>query len=73
MAVIETNTETKAKLVFQIEDDDGEQRQTSRTFSNLQNGVSNDALHAGMTAVAGLLDATGISVVRVDERTLASE
>lgn len=73
MAVVETNQETKAKLVYKIEDDGGEQRQTTRTFSNLQANVSNDNLHAGMSAVAGLLDATGVSVVRVDESTLVAE
>lgn len=73
MAVIETNQETKAKLVYQLQSEEGEMRQTSRTFSNLATGASNDALHAGLSALAGLLDVSGASIVRVDESELVSE
>lgn len=73
MAVIEANQVTKAKLVFQVQTEEGELRQTSRTFSNLAVNADNDALHAGLSAVAGLLDISGASVVRVDERELVSE
>ena len=73
MAVIETNQETKAKLVYQLQSEKGEMRQTSRTFSNLAAGASNDALHAGLSARAGLLDVSGASIVRVDESELVSE
>lgn len=72
MAVTATNQVTKAKLVFQVENEEG-MRQTSRTFSNLVPSVGNDALHAGMSAVAGLMDVTGVSVMRVDESALVSE
>lgn len=73
MAIVESNQVTKAKLVFQVENAEGEMRQSSRTFSNLSASADNDALHAGLSAVAGLLDISGASVVRVDERELISE
>lgn len=73
MAIVTVNQETKIKLVYQVQDEEGEMRQTSRTFSNIAQGASNDAIHAGMSAVAGLLDVTGASVVRVDESELVSE
>lgn len=73
MAVVETNQVTKAKLVYQVEDDMGEMKQTSKTFSNISASADNDALHAGLSAVAGLLDVSGASVVRVDESELVSE
>lgn len=73
MAIIATNQVTKAKLVFQIQSEEGELRKSSRTFSNLVAAVGNDALHAGLLAVAGLMDVTGASVMRVDESVLVSE
>ena len=73
MAIVTVNQETKIKLFYQVQDEEGELRQTSRTFSNIAQGASNDAIHAGMSAVAGLLDVTGASVVRVDESELVSE
>lgn len=73
MAIVESNQVTKAKLVFQVENAEGEMRQSSRTFSNLSASADNDALHAGLSAVAGLLDISGASVVRVDECELVSE
>lgn len=73
MAIVESNQVTKAKLVFQVANAEGEMRQSSRTFSNLSASADNDALHAGLSAVAGLLDISGASVVRVDERELVSE
>ena len=73
MAVTASDQVTKAKLVFQKENEEGELRQTTRTFSNLVANAGNDGLYAGMSAVAGLLDATGASVVRVDESVLVSE
>lgn len=73
MAVIETNQSVKAKLVFQVQGEDGAMRQSSRTFSNLLEGAGNDALYAGLTAVAGMLEDTGAAIVRVDESELVSE
>ena len=73
MAVIKTNQETKAKIVYQMPDEGDDTVQTSRTFSNLVANVTDDALHAGMSAVAGLMDGTGHSLVRVDEAELVSE
>ena len=73
MAIVTVNQETKIKLVYQVQDEEGELRQTSRTFSNIAQGASNDAIHAGMSAVAGLLDVTGASVVRGDESEVVSE
>lgn len=73
MAIVETNKVTKAKLVYQIEDDLGEMKQSSKTFSNISINANNDALHAGLSAVAGLLEVSGASVVRVDESELVSE
>lgn len=73
MAVVKTNQETKAKIVYQMPGEGSETVQTSRTFSNLVANVSDDALHAGMSAVAGLMDGTGHALVRVDEAELISE
>lgn len=73
MAVVESNQVVKAKLVYQIEDDMGEIRQASKTFSNIKNGCTNDEMYNGLLAVSGLLDVQGASVVRVDERELVSE
>lgn len=73
MAVVETNQTVKAKLVYQVQDDLGEMRQASKTFSNIAVACSNDAMHAGLLAVSGLLDVQGASVVRVDESELVSE
>lgn len=73
MAVIETNQLVKAKLVYQVESDAGEMRKTSRTFSNLAAGVDNDALMAGMNALAGLITDAAAAVVRVDEAELVNE
>ena len=73
MAVTATNQVTKAKLVFQVENEEGEMRQTSRTFSNLVPNVGNDALHAGMSAVAGLMEVTAVSEMRDDHRALETE
>ena len=56
-----------------MQGDGAETVQTSRTFSNLVANVTDDALHAGMSAVAGLMDGTGHALVRVDEATLVSE
>ena len=73
MAVVKTNQETKAKIVYQMPGTGAENVQTSRTFSNLVANVTDDALHAGMSAVAGLMDGTGHALVRVDEAELVSE
>lgn len=73
MAVTETNPVKKAKLVYKIKNDEMEDVQTTRTFSNIQNGADNDAIMAGMSAMAGLLDASGVSVVKVTEATLVNE
>lgn len=73
MAIVGTNLVTKGKLVYQIEDEDGQVKQTSKTFSNISKSADNDALHAGLSALAGLLDISGASVVRVDEQELVSE
>lgn len=73
MAVVGTNQVTKAKLVYQVQSTEGEMQQTSKTFSNLATSASDDAIHAGLTAIGGLLDVTGYSVVRVDETELISE
>jgi hypothetical protein len=73
MAIVETNQVTKAKLVYQVEDEEGQMKQTSKTFSNISASANNDALYAGLSAVAGLLDVSGASVVRVDESELVSQ
>lgn len=73
MAIVGTNLVTKGKLVYQIEDEQGQMKQTSKTFSNISKSADNDALHAGLSALAGLLDISGASVVRVDEQELVSE
>lgn len=73
MAIVETNDVHKGKLVYQIEDEQGQMKQTSKTFSNISKSADNDALHAGLSALAGLLDVSGASVVRVIEYELVSE
>lgn len=73
MAVVESNQVTKAKIVYQMEDDLGEMKSVSKTISNLNPGAMNDAIHAGLTAMAGLLDTNSYSIWRVDERELISE
>ena len=73
MAVIETNQSVKAKLVYQTQDDEGQLRQTTKTFSNIAEGAGNDAIYAGLTAVAGMLQDSGAAIVRVDESELVSE
>lgn len=73
MAVIETNQEVKAKLVYQVEGTGGVMTKTTRTISNLAAGVDNDALLAGCNALAGLITDATVSVVRVDEAELVNE
>ena len=73
MAIIVNDQLTKAKLVFQREDSSGTVKQSSRTFSNLVTGLGNEALYAGMTALAGLLDVTVEKIVRLDENTIINE
>ena len=73
MAVVESNIVTKGRLIYQKENGEGELVKKTKTLSNIVPGVGNDALHAGLSAVAGLLDVTGLSVGKVTECTLASE
>lgn len=76
MAVTPTNQDVKAKLVYKMPDEgaDTGTRQTSRTFSNIKAGASDQNIYDGLTAVALLLDsdATGINVVKVTEATLVN-
>lgn len=73
MAVTESNIVTKGRLIYQKENEEGELVKKTKTLSNIVPGVGNEALHAGLSAVAGLLDVTGLSVGRVTEVTLVSE
>lgn len=73
MAVVATNQITKAKLAYQRENEEGEMVNKTKTFSNIVASPSNDALHAGLSAVAGLMEGTGFELKRVDESTLVSE
>lgn len=73
MAIVKTNVESKAKLVYQVEDDGGETKQTSRTFSNFIANATDQQIYDGLSAVVPLLDVTGPTIVRVDEATLVSE
>lgn len=73
MAVTESNIVTKGRLIYQKENEEGELVKKTKTLSNIVPGVGNEALHAGLYAVAGLLDVTGLSVGRVTEVTLVSE
>ena len=73
MAVIETNAQTSVKLVYQVEDAEGEIRNTSKTFSNILDSADNDALYSGVSAVAGLLDDVAAQIIRVDQSELVSE
>ena len=73
MAVIESNIVTKGKLMYQKENEEGELVNKTKTLSNILPGAENEALLAGLSAVAGLLDVTGLSVGKVRECTLANE
>lgn len=73
MAVIESEKVTKVKLVSMKLGLDGAQHQSTRTFSNIVNGVPNDALFNGMNAVIGLLEQVPSAVVRVEEANLSQE
>lgn len=73
MAVTEANIVTKGKLIYQKENEEGELVNRTKTFSNVVPGVGNEALHAGLSAVAGLIDGTGITAGKVTECTLVSE
>lgn len=73
MAVIETNMEVKAKLVYQAQGEGSEMTKVTRTFSNLAPSVDNDSLMAGMTALATLITDSAAVIVRVDEAELANE
>lgn len=73
MAVIDSNIITKGKLIYQKENEEGELVNKTKTFSNIVPGAGNDALHAGLSAVAGLMDITNPSVGKVVESTLVSE
>ena len=71
MAVIESEKQTKVKLVQMKMGLDGVQHQSTRTFSNIVNGVTNDALFSGMNAVIGMLAQTPSAVIRVEEASLS--
>lgn len=73
MAVTESNIVTKGRLIYQKENEEGELVKKTKTLSNIVPGAGNDALYAGLSAVAGLLDVTGLSVGKVTECTLVSE
>ena len=73
MAVTEANIVTKGKLMYQKENEEGELVKKTKTLSNIVPGVGNEALHAGLSAVAGLLDVTGPSVGKVTVCNLVSE
>ena len=73
MAVIDSNIVTKGKLIYQKENEEGELVRKTKTFSNIVPGAGNDAIHAGLSAVAGLMDITDASVGKVVESTLVSE
>ena len=73
MAVIESEKETKVKLVQMKMGLDGVQRQSTRTFSNIVNGITNDALFNGMNAVVSLLAQAPSAVIRVEEASLSQQ
>lgn len=73
MAVTEANIVTKGRLTYQKANEQGELVKKTKTLSNIVPGVGNAALHTGLTAVAGLLDVTGLSVGKVTESNLVSE
>jgi len=73
MAVTESNIVTKGRLIYQKENEEGELVKKTKTLSNIVPGVGNEALHAGLSAVDGLIDGTGLSVGKVTECTLVSE
>ena len=73
MAIVESNKDTKVKLVTLKTGDDGVQRQSTRTFSNLANNVDNDSLMSGVNAIGTLLETAPAAIVRVDETTLTEQ
>lgn len=73
MAVVESNKDTKIKLVTLKAGLDGVQRQSTRTLSNLAKNVENDALMQGVKAITELLETAPTAIVRVDETTLTEQ
>lgn len=73
MAVTEANIVTKGRIVYQKQNEEGELVKKTKTLSNIVPGAGNDALHAGLSAVVGLMDVTGVSVGKVTECNLVSE
>lgn len=73
MAVTEANIVTKGRISYQKQNEEGELVKKTKTLSNIVPGVGNDALYAGLSAVAGLMDITGASVGKVTECNLVSE
>ena len=73
MAIVESNKDTKVKLVTLKTGDDGVQRQSTRTFSNLANNVDNDSLMSGVKAIGTLFETAPAAIVRVDETTLTEQ
>lgn len=73
MAVVESNKDTKVKLVTLKAGLDGVQRQSTRTLSNLAKNVENDALMQGVKAITELLETVPTEIVRVDETTLTEQ
>lgn len=73
MAIVESNKDTKVKLVTLKTGNDGVQRQSTRTFSNLANNVDNDSLMNGVKAIGTLLETAPAAIVRVDETTLTEQ
>lgn len=73
MAVVESNKDTKVKLVTLKAGLDGVQRQSTRTLSNLAKNVENDALMQGVKAITELLETAPTEIVRVDETTLTEQ
>ena len=73
MAVVESNKDTKVKLVTLKAGLDGVQRQSTRTLSNLAKNVENDALMQGVKVITELLETAPTAIVRVDETTLTEQ
>lgn len=73
MAVTESNIVTKGRIVYQKANEEGELVKKTKTLSNILPGAGNDALYDGLSAVAGLLNVTGLNVGKVTECTLVSE
>lgn len=75
MAIVQANTTSKAKLVYQIDGDGPDPINKTKTLSNIVSGVNNTNLYNGLTALAQMINANdaGVTVRKIDEYDLIDD